>query len=111
MEIKTSTEQGILIIEIIGNIIDPEGKMILRNTVIKAANDGRHNVLINMKEVNVADSAGIGELVSAYTTLTNKGGQLKLLYVPPKVKDILTITKLITLFSIYDDHQAAIDSF
>jgi len=68
-------------------------------------------ILINLQAVTTIDSSGIGELVSAYTTVTNRGGSLKLLNLPPKVQDILQITQLVTVFDIYDDEDEAVASY
>jgi anti-sigma B factor antagonist len=72
---------------------------------------GTRDLLINLADVSTIDSSGIGELVSAYTTVTNRGGSLKLLNLPAKVRDILQITQLVTVFDIFDDEVDAIASF
>ena len=72
---------------------------------------GANNILVNLGNVTTIDSSGIGELVSAYTTVTNRGGKLKLLRLPPKVEDILQITQLMTVFEVFDDEAEALDSF
>ena len=76
-----------------------------------AVDAGAQNILINLGEVTTIDSSGIGELVAAYTTVTNRGGNLKLLNLPPKVQDILQITQLFTVFDVLDSEEEAIASF
>jgi anti-sigma B factor antagonist len=83
----------------------------LRNAVQDVMNSGANKVLINMRGVSTIDSSGIGELVSAYTTATNRGAKLKLYELPDKVSDILTITQLITVFDVYDNEGDAVRSF
>ena len=68
-------------------------------------------MLINLKDVTTIDSSGVGELVSAFTTATNRGGKLKLLNLPAKVNDILQITQLITVFEVFDSEDEAVRSF
>ena len=72
---------------------------------------GAKKILINIKDVTTIDSSGVGELVSAYTTATNRGAKMKLVNLPPKVNDILTITQLITVFDVYDTEDEAVASF
>lgn len=79
----------------------------LRDMVAK----GQKKVLLNLGEVSYIDSSGIGELVSGFTTVANQGGQLKLLGLTKRVKDLLQITKLYTVFEVHDDEAAAIRSF
>ena len=72
---------------------------------------GQKKVLLNLSEVSYIDSSGIGELVSGFTTLTNAGGQLKLLGLTNRVKDLLQITKLYTVFDVHEDEAHAVRSF
>ena len=72
---------------------------------------GANKVLINMADVSTIDSSGIGELVSAYTTAANRGVRLKLVNLPDKVADILTVTQLITVFDVYDSEDEAIAAY
>ncbi|OFV95481.1 MAG: anti-anti-sigma factor, partial [Acidobacteria bacterium RIFCSPLOWO2_02_FULL_60_20] len=72
---------------------------------------GQKKVLLNLADVNYIDSSGLGALVSGFTTLTNQQGQLKLLNLAKKVQDLLQITKLLTVFEVYEDEKAALKSF
>lgn len=85
--------------------------MELREAVTSALQDGGKKLLLNCDAVTTIDSSGVGELVGAYTTANNKGGKLKLVSLPRKVQDILTITQLITIFETYDSEKEAVDSF
>jgi anti-sigma B factor antagonist len=83
----------------------------LRDAVRELLAKGQKHILLNLAEVNYIDSSGIGELVSAFTTVRNQGGELKLLKLTKKVHDLLQITKLYTVFDIKDDEAEAIASF
>jgi anti-sigma B factor antagonist len=83
----------------------------IREAIHKAVQDGSTNILLNTAEVSTIDSSGIGELVAGYTTVSNRGGKLKLLNLPPKLEDILQITQLITVFEVFEDEATAIKSF
>ena len=72
---------------------------------------GVSKLLVNLKDVTTIDSSGVGELVSSFTTATNRGAKLKLLNIPPKVNDVLTVTQLITVFETFDREDEAVRSF
>ncbi len=111
MNIPSRTRDGVTILEPKGKITIGVGDIALREAVHAALDSGAKNLLINLKLVTTIDSSGIGELVSGYTTVTNRGGKLKLLNLPPKVQDILQITQLVTVFDIYDDEDEAVASY
>ena len=111
MKISARHEHGVTILEPKGKITIGVGDVALREAVGEALDAGAKNILVNLGGVSTIDSSGIGELVSAYTTVTNRGGKLKLYNLPPKVSDILQITQLITVFEVYDDEREAIESF
>ena len=94
-----------------GKITLGEETMAVRNTVRDIVTGGGKKLILNLGEVNYIDSSGVGELVSTYTSVTNSGGQLKLLSLTKKIRELLAITKLLTVFDVYDDEQAAISSF
>jgi anti-sigma B factor antagonist len=110
---KSSTRQvdGITIVDLSGRITLGEGSVVLRDKVRELLGKGQTKILLNMDEVTYIDSSGIGELVSAFTTVRNQGGDLKLLNLTKKVHDLLQITKLYTVFDIKDDEAAAVASF
>src|SRR5450631_2824575 len=110
---KTSTRQvdGITILDLSGRITLGEGSVQLRDAVRDLLSKGSKNILLNLGDVNYIDSSGIGELVSAFTTVRNQGGELKLLNLTKKVHDLLQITKLYTVFDIKDDETTAVKAF
>lgn len=101
----------VAIIELKGKITIGSGDIQLRDTITKLLDSGKNNILVEMKEVTAIDSSGIGELVGCYTTVTNKGGKLRLLHLPPKIQDVLTVTQLITVFDVYEVESEAVASF
>jgi anti-sigma B factor antagonist len=110
---KASSRQvdGITVVDLSGRITLGEGSVVLRDTVRDLLAKGEKRLLLNLGEVTYIDSSGIGELVSAFTTVRNQGGELKLLNLTKKVHDLLQITKLYTVFDVKDDEAAAISSF
>lgn len=113
MTMKSSTRQvdGVTIVDLSGRITLGEGSIVLRDTVRDLIGKGNKKILLNLGDVNYIDSSGIGELVSAFTTVRNQGGELKLLNLTKKVHDLLQITKLYTVFDVKDDETAAVKSF
>ena len=113
MAMKVSVRQvnDITVIDLVGQIKLGEGSSVLRDTVKDLLAKGQKKILLNLGEVNYIDSSGIGELVSAYTTVRNQGGELKLLNLTRKVHDLLQITKLYTVFDVKDDEASAIASY
>ncbi|MGH9751198.1 MAG: STAS domain-containing protein [Blastocatellia bacterium] len=111
LEIRERAVDDVIILEMFGKITIGEGSVQLRDAVGKLLDSGQNKIVLNLGGVSYVDSSGIGELVSRYTTTKNAGGRLKLLKLPKKIKDLLMITKLLTVFEIYEDEQAALDSF
>src|SRR3954452_10800664 len=101
----------VTILDLNGKITIGSGEEALRNATQEILNNGAKKVVIHMAGVTMIDSSGIGELVSAYTTATNRGAKLKLANLPAKVSDILTITQLITVFDVFDSEAEAVNSF
>ena len=110
---KTSSRNVIDVesIKLEGKITIGAGDSQLRDAISNAVKDWKNSILLDMREVSTIDSSGIGELVGAYTTVTNRGGKLKLLRLPPKVSDLLQVTQLITVFEVYEDEKDAVSSF
>jgi anti-sigma B factor antagonist len=110
---KASNRQvsGITVVDLSGRITLGEGSTVLRETVKDLLSKGQRKILLNLGDVTYIDSSGIGELVSAFTSVRNQGGELKLLNLTKKVHDLLQITKLYTVFDIKDDEATAIQSF
>jgi anti-sigma B factor antagonist len=113
VSMKTSTRQvnGIVIVDLSGRITLGEGSVLLRDMVRDLVTKGQRKILLNLGDVTYIDSSGIGELVSAFTTVRNQGGDLKLLNLTKKVHDLLQITKLYTVFDVKDDEAAAVAAF
>jgi anti-sigma B factor antagonist len=111
MNIPSRSVDEVLILEPKGKITIGVGDVALRNAVQQAVADGHTKILIDLSGVTTMDSSGIGELVSTYTTVTNRGGKLKLLHLPPKIQDIMQVTQLITVFEVFDDEGEAVASF
>ncbi|HLH06372.1 MAG TPA: STAS domain-containing protein [Terriglobales bacterium] len=110
---KSNTRQvdGVTIIDLSGRITLGEGSTVLRDLVRQNVAKGNKKILLNLGDVTYIDSSGIGELVSAFTSVRNAGGELKLLNLTKKVHDLLQITKLYTVFDVKDDEAAAIQAF
>ena len=111
MKIENRTVGDVHILDVSGKIMLGEGTMAVRNTVRELLKNGTKKIILNLGDVNYIDSSGIGELVSSFTTVTNQGGQLKLLNLTKKNQELLAITKLLTVFQVYDSEQAAVASF
>lgn len=113
MTMKTNVRQvnGVTILDCSGRITLGEGSVILRDAVRDLLAKGNKKILLNLADVTYIDSSGIGEMVSAYTTVRNQGGELKLLNLTKKVHDLLQITKLYTVFDVKDDEAAAVKAF
>lgn len=111
MKIDKRVRDGVTILEIEGKITIGKGDVALREAVHEALGGGARKLLIDLARVSTIDSSGVGELVSAFTTVTNRGGKLKLLNLPPKVNDILQVTQLITVFEVFDNENEAIASY
>src|SRR5712692_5491579 len=110
---KTSSRQidGVTVLDLSGRITLGEGSVVLRDTIRDLISRGEKRILLNLGDVTYIDSSGIGELVSAFTTVRNQGGELKLLNLTKKVHDLLQITKLYTVFDVKDDEATAVKSF
>jgi anti-sigma B factor antagonist len=104
MKVSSRQVDGVTIVDCSGRITLGEGSVVLRDTVRDLLAKGNKKIVLNLQDVNYIDSSGIGELVSAFTTTKNQGGELKLL-------NLLQITKLYTVFDVKDDEASAVKSF
>jgi len=111
MKITTRTVDGVEIVALEGKITIGSGDIQLREVISQCMNEGKTNILLDMGGVTTIDSSGIGELVGSFTTVTNRGGRLKLLHLPAKVTDLLQVTQLITVFEVHDKEADAVASF
>ncbi len=113
MSMKATVRQvdSVAVMDISGRITLGEGCAQLRDLIRDQLAKGNKRLLLNLAEVSYIDSSGIGELVSAFTTVSNQGGNMKLLNLTKKVRDLLQITKLYTVFDVHDDEAKAITAF
>lgn len=113
MSVKLNSRQvgDVTVMDLAGRITLGEGSSTMRDALKEAITKGQKKILLNLSEVSYIDSSGIGELVSAFTTVTNQGGQLKLNGLNKRVKDLLQITKLYTVFEVFDEESTAMRSF
>ena len=112
-DVKISERQSgdVTVLDLGGKITIGEGNVSLRGAIRRLVEGGKKKVLLNLAEVGYVDSSGVGELVAGFTTLRREGGQLKLLNLTGKIRDLLAITKLLTVFDVYEDEAAAVNSF
>lgn len=111
MKATSRSVDGVEVISLQGKITIGAGDSQLREVITNAMNSGKNNLLLDMSGVTTIDSSGIGELVGSYTTVTNRGGKLKLLHLPAKLNELLHVTQLITVFEVYENEQEAVKSF
>jgi anti-sigma B factor antagonist len=111
LAIASREVDGVTVLDLSGRITLGEGSVQLRDAIRDAIGKGQKRILLDLGEVNYIDSSGLGELVSAYTSAKNQGAIVKLLKLTKKVHDLLQLTKLYTVFDIYDDEASAIASF
>jgi len=111
VNLKTRQVGDVSVVDVEGRITLGEGSSALRDTIRQLVANGQKKILLNLGDVSYIDSSGIGELVSGFTTVTNSGGQLKLLNLTKRVKDLLQITKLYTVFDIAESEASAVRSF
>ena len=111
MKIVERQASDVTILDLHGKILIGEGDDALRDAVTKLVDGGKTKILLNLADVPYVDSAGLGEIVRCYTTVSRKGGKLKLLNLTKKNQDLLSITKLLTVFETYDSEAEAVKSF
>ena len=111
MKASTRQIQDVVVVDLSGQIKLGEGSSVLRDTVKDLLAKGHRKILLNVGDITYIDSSGIGELISAFTSVRNQGGELKLLNLTKKIKDLLQITKLYTVFDVHDDETKALAAF
>jgi anti-sigma B factor antagonist len=111
LNIRERQAGDVTVLDMDGKITIGEGSVALRGAVRRLIEEGKKKILLNLSNVGYVDSSGIGELVSSFTTVNREGGQLKLLNLTQKIKDLLAITKLLTVFDTYTDEPSALNSF
>jgi len=112
MQLRMSTRsvEGVLVVDCSGRVVFGEESATLRDTVKRLLAESP-KVVLNLREVNYVDSGGLGTLVSLYTSARNAGGAVKLANLSRRVGDLLQLTKLVTIFEVFDDEEAAAKSF
>jgi anti-sigma B factor antagonist len=111
MQIEERVVGGVTILDLTGKMTLGEGDELLREKIASLVNAGQKNLLLNLEGVPYIDSAGLGEMVRSYTTVSRQGGKLKLLNLTKRIEDLLSITKLLTVFDTFDSEAEAIQSF
>jgi anti-sigma B factor antagonist len=111
MEIAERTAGDVTILDVTGKMTLGEGDEILKDKVHSLSLQGRKKIILNLAGVPYIDSAGLGEIVRTYTTVSREGGSLKLLGLTKRITDLLSITKLLTVFETYDNEADAVRSF
>jgi anti-sigma B factor antagonist len=113
VSVKLTTRQvgEVTVVDAVGRITLGEGASTFRDSIRDQAANGHKKLLLNLAEISYIDSSGIGELVSGFTTVANQGGTVKLLNLTKRVQDLLQITKLYTVFEVFDDEAKAVRSF
>ena len=111
MEIAERETGAVTVLDLSGKITLGEGDTLLKDKLHSLLHRGKKNVLLNLSDVSYVDSAGLGALVSAYTTVTREGGSLKLVNITRKLQDLLSITKLLTVFETFDSEDEALRSY
>lgn len=111
LDVRERQSGDVTILDLSGSIRMGEGCVSLRNAIRGLAEGGKKKILLNLASVKNVDSSGIGELIANYTSLTRDGGQLKLLNLTEKIRDLLVITKLLTVFDAYESEPEALGTF
>jgi anti-sigma B factor antagonist len=110
LSVNTRKVENVVIVDMSGKLNAGEAVLLLRNTVRRFAEDGNLKFLLNLGAVSYIDSAGLGELIATYTSVRNKGGDVKLLNLTKTAKDLLQMTKLLTVFDTYDDEAKGVQA-
>ena len=111
MQIEERQVGDVMILELSGRLTIGEGDELLRDKINSMLQQGHRKLLLNLGEVPYVDSAGLGQMVSTLSTVKRQGGSLKLLHLTKRIQDLLSITKLLTVFDAFDSEQEALDSF
>lgn len=111
MNIKERELDGVVILDLSGRVTIGEGTLVLRNRIEQLLERDQNKLLLNLADVDYIDSSGLGEIVRSYTTVRNASGDLKLLNLTKRVRDLLQITKLLTVFDVFEREAEALMSF
>ena len=111
LSIKDRRVGDVIDLDIDGNLRMGEGSVVLHNAIRRLVEEGQNQILLNLARVAHIDSSGLGELIASHVTLSKSGGEIKLLHLTQRVSELMTITKLLTVFDVYDNESEALDSF
>jgi|TARA_B100000678_G_scaffold216426_1_gene183766 anti-sigma B factor antagonist len=111
MKIEERALENVVVLDLKGKLTIGEGDALLKETIQKLIDQGHNKLLLNLEEVPYVDSAGLGEIVRTYTTVSRQGGSLKLLNLTKRITDLLAITKLLTVFDTFESEAEAVSSF
>ena len=111
LEIQQREREGIVILDLSGRLVVGEATAALRETIRELSEAGRKNIIVNLQDVDYIDSTGLGGLVISYTTLKKAGGALKVTNLSRRNIELLVLTKLSTVFEVFNDEQDAVNSF
>jgi anti-sigma B factor antagonist len=111
MRIEERAVNGVTILDLHGKMLIGEGDELLREKINQLVENGTEKIVLNLAEVPYVDSAGLGEIVRCYTTVSRKNGKLKLLNLTKRIHDLLSITKLLTVFETYENEADVVKSF
>ena len=111
LSIKDRRVGDVIVLDIDGNLRMGEGSVVLHNAIRRLVEEGQNQILLNLARVAHIDSSGLGELIASHVTLSKSGGEIKLLHLTQRVSELMTITKLLTVFDVYDNESEALSSF
>ena len=111
MKIEERALENVVVLDLKGKLTIGEGDALLKETIQRLIDQGHNKLLLNLEEVPYVDSAGLGEIVRTYTTVSRQGGSLKLLNLTKRITDLLAITKLLTVFDTFESEAEAVSSF
>jgi anti-sigma B factor antagonist len=111
MQIEERPSGDVMILDVKGKLTIGEGDELLKDKINSLVQQGHKKLILNLEGVPYVDSAGLGEIVRTYTTVSRQGGNLKLLNLTKRIEDLLSITKLLTVFDTYESEQEALNSF
>ncbi|HJO37856.1 MAG: STAS domain-containing protein [Vicinamibacterales bacterium] len=111
MQIEERTVGEVLVLDLSGKLTIGEGDELIKDKINSLIQQGKRKLILNLEGVPYVDSAGLGEIVRTYTTVSRQGGQLKLVHLTKRIEELMAITKLLTVFETYESEQEAVDSF
>src|SRR3989337_1196664 len=111
MQIEERIVNDVTVLDLRGKLTLGDGDELLKDKINSLIQQDRKSILLNLEAVPYIDSAGLGEIVRTYTTVSRQGGKLKLLNLTKRIQDLLAITKLLTVFETYEDESEAVQSF